>query len=137
MGRWLDRNAKWVIPVGIGVFLGLAGLGIFGFLRWFDSFIRGQPSYRMALQELRSHREANEALGSPITAEGQIQGSWQRTGPRTVATYSVPVQGSRRTGRLLVQATAFGDDWTLERVTLQLRGPPGSIVIIAPSASGK
>lgn len=129
-GRWLDRNAKWFVPLVIVAFIGLGAAGLYGFLRWFDGYMRSLPPYRMALQELRSNRDAALFLGPPVEAKGQIQGSFQINNSASNADLTIPVQGAIHKGALHVVATAVGDEWTLETVVLQVRDPQRRFVIV-------
>ncbi len=129
-GRWIERNAKWVVPLLVVGFIGAATLGVIGLMNWLDGYMRGLPPYRMALQELRSHREAAQFLGSPIQAAGRLQGNVRTTNARSSANLVVPVQGEKHSGRLMVTATAEGEDWTLHRVTLEVTKPKRSFTIV-------
>ena len=129
-GRWLERNAKWFVPLAVIVCLGVCAAGVVGFLRWFDGYTRDLPPYRMALQKLRSHREAAPFLGPPIEARGQVQGEIKVNAAKSSANLAIPVQGSRHEGKLIVVATALGEDWTLHEVRLQVSKPERNFVIV-------
>lgn len=129
-GRWLDANAKWFLPLLV---VTVIGAGFFGVLA-FDGYVRRLPPYRMAMQELRSNREANDILGPPIQPVGRMQANFTLGKVSSHANLTIPVQGTRAQGRLVVFATAAGDDWTLRTVTLNAGKPPRNLVIVSRDA---
>ena len=85
----------------------------------------------MALQELRSHKEAARFLGPPIKTEGQLVGNIEVGLDRSQVGFYFPVQGALHEGKLYVVATADkGDEWALRVVSLITSSPERGFTIV-------
>src|SRR5574341_817497 len=100
----------------------LCGVGIAAFVlaMVFGVTFRMSGSYRQALAAVQSDPAVVEALGAPIEPGwAPITGSLSCGGGECHADYTVPIHGSKKSGRLRVtsysQGATFGNDgtWTL------------------------
>ena len=118
----------------------LFGVGIAAFVlaMVFGVTFRMSGSYRQALAAVQSDPAVVEALGAPVAASwGVISGSLSCSGSACHADYTIPIHGSKKSGRLRVtsysEGVTFGNDgtWTLSAwvvvdngATLTLTTPP-------------
>ena len=94
--------------------------------------IRSSGAYQKAVEELRRHPAAGEALGEPI-AEGWLPtGSVNVTGPAGEAKLAIPVRGSKGQGTLYVEAVKRADEWKM--TLLQLQPPSGARIDLLAGA---
>ena len=135
--RRVQRN--WAIA-GVIVWLVMIAVAASSFYGvW--SAIRGSDVYRGAVERVNASQAAREALGFPIEA-GFPMGSVSVSGPSGEAQLSIPVQGSRASGTLYLQATRSMGRWQYDRIELQVEGREDRIdlnsghAVPAPSSSG-
>jgi len=107
--------------VGIIVVLAAAA-GSCGYLVFRS--IRTSGAYQKAVQELRRHPAAREALGEPIAEGMLVTGSVDVTGPAGQAKLAIPVSGPKGEGTLYVEAVKRAGEW--EMTLLQLEPPSGA-----------
>jgi hypothetical protein len=135
--RRVQRN--WAIA-GVVVWLAMIGVMVASFYG-ISSAIRNSDVYRGALERVNASQSAREALGFPIEA-GFPMGSVSVSGPSGEAQLSIPVQGSRASGTLYLQATRSMGRWQYDSIELEVEGRDARIdlnsgrVVPAPSSSG-
>ena len=94
--------------------------------------IRSSGAYQKAVEELRRHPVARDALGEPI-AEGWLPtGSVNVTGPAGEAKLAIPVRGPKGGGTLYLEAVKRADEW--EMTLLQLQPPTGARIDLLAGA---
>lgn len=110
MLKKLRRHWKWILPTVI-VLVGAVVYTVF-------SLIKGSEPYGMAMDQLRQNEAAVQLLGEPVDDGFFPTGSVNTSGPSGVAELAIPVSGSRREGKLYVQATKEMGTWTLNALVL-------------------
>jgi len=136
----LARRAVRTVGCATTALILLCGVGIAAFVlaMVFGVTFRMSGSYRQALAAAQSDPAVVEALGAPVAARwGVISGSLSCSGSACHADYTIPIHGSKKSGRLRVtsysEGVTFGNDgtWTLsawvvvdEGATLTLTTPP-------------
>lgn len=119
---WLERNLKWVLPVGclsiVVAIVAFAG----GIVLIVMAGMRSTWAYETALERVREHPAAIEALGEPIEAGRFTSGSVSVDGSSGEADLSIPLRGSRAKGRLYVTAERVRGEWRLLALELVVDG---------------
>ena len=117
--------------------LGLVGIGSIEVISRYiiPEWIRNYSScYKEAMQNLRNNAEAVNMLGEPIK-EGRISYSdkHENNANTNVTWYTVPVEGSKTSGKLRYWITydkRFSFAYRLIRVELQFNDDPNKILLI-------
>lgn len=124
---WWSRNWAWVLPMGcLGLLLSCGCLGALlaglAFKNFSDSNVVTE-----AVSRVRQSPEARELLGEPIQTGKLwgIQGSMETHNGEGSARLTIPMQGSKASGRLRVEAyKRDADTWTFTELTLDVPDQP-------------
>jgi hypothetical protein len=130
---WLSANWWWSVPLGclVAIALCISGCGAcfwsgFGYLK--QSFPVDQ-----SVELVRQHRGAAEALGEPIEARSWRGGSFTVDNDRYEM--QLPIEGSKRSGKLMVEAVFDRGAWQFQRAELELENPTETIDLLAVQES--
>lgn len=119
---WFQRNWKWALPLGCGTMVVLFLSVTVGLAFVVFASLRSSDAYAGAMERVRAHPEAIEALGAPIEAGWLVTGNISVSGPSGNAQLAIPVTGSKGTGAVYVNATKEAGVWVYERLELQVEG---------------
>lgn len=108
--------------LGVAAFAALV-LGILGFV---FSMMKNSEPYKHALTQVQNSPQAIAVLGEPIEPGWLLMGSINLSGSSGSADLSIPVEGSKASGRLNVVASKSGGEWTYSalRLTSDALGQP-------------
>lgn len=124
---FLNRNWKWVVPVGcLGLLVLIGGL-VAGFVLLIFTAIKSSDVYQEAIQTARTHPAAIAELGTPIETGWFVSGSVSVTGPSGHADVSIPLSGPKASGTLYGVADKSAGRWAFSRLELELEGRPARI----------
>lgn len=127
---WLSRNTGWVISLGClsAVFLvGLFFIGIFGAVM---AAMRTSDVYSIAMYTATSDKALLTELGAPIQAGWFVSGSIEVSGGTGVASISIPVSGSLRSGKVKAVAKKSLGRWTFSVLNAEVEGRPAAIDLL-------
>jgi hypothetical protein len=141
--RWAWRNRRWdsvarfraaqrrwaiagVLVLGVTVGLGATAfyLGLRG--------VQQSVPVRLAVEQVEATAAAAEALGAPVVP-GLPMGRIEDNGQSGSATLSIPVQGSRASGTVYLQAFKAMGRWRLGRAVLEVAGDGRRIELVPGS----
>lgn len=119
---WWKRNWKWVVPVGgclsliilLIVFIGSIFYGV-------TSALEGSQPYEYALEKINQDDAIIRVLGSPITKDGMIQGSYNSSNGSKTADMKIPIAGPNGTGFLFIEATGEDDNWSYNVIRVEIK----------------
>ncbi len=131
--NWWTRNWKWLVPAGC-----LTGVaGVVGFIALIISLVFGliksSTPYRQALARAQKDPVVISQLGTPISGGFLVSGSVNLSGGTGQANLAIPLQGSRGSGTLYVEASQSAGTWTYSTLTLQPNGVGAPISLLRPS----
>jgi len=122
---------------GAGCGLLIAGFALSGVALVFGGPFRLSGSYAQALAAAQADPQVIAALGAPVAASWwPITGSLSCGDEGCLADYNIPIHGSQRSGRILVESHSqdsfigLGGTWELDAVVFVEGGP--SIVLTPP-----
>ena len=119
---WWGRNWKWVVPTGcLGLLLSCGCLGALFFGLTYQA-LRGTGVFVEAVALAKQSPEVKQALGEPIEAGMMLQGSIQSNNDQGSASFSVPLEGPKAAGTLLVEAYKDGEQWKFTTLQVELPG---------------
>jgi hypothetical protein len=130
---WLARHWIWLVPAGC--LTGLAGVA--GFIALIVSLvfalIKATTPYKEALAKAQRDPVVIGRLGSPIEGGFLVSGSVNLSGGTGEAQLAIPLQGSRSSGTLFVQARQSAGAWTYSTLTVRPDGTGEPISLLRPS----
>jgi hypothetical protein len=120
---WWSRNWKWVLPVGCLGMLASCGCLAAVVLGVVFGAIKNTGAYTEAVAIAMSDDEVRATLGTPITT-GLPSGSVKTENNRGTASLSIPLEGSKASGTLQVDATQRGGEWSYTTLEVVVPGQP-------------
>jgi len=119
---WFARNWKWLLPVGCLV--PLLCCGTFGAVTYLgvSKVIEGSVAFKTGLDKASANPDVIAALGSPLKTGLGVTGSINETNGNGVADFSMPIEGPKGKGTLVVKGRGTGNTWTYERLEVQVGG---------------
>ncbi len=131
--NWWARNWKWLVPagcltgvVGVAGFLALVVGLVFG-------LIKSSTPYQQALAKAQKDPVVISRLGTPINGGLLVSGSVNLSGGTGQANLAIPLQGSKGSGTLYVEAHQSAGTWTYSTLTVQPDGSGEPISLLRPS----
>ncbi len=129
---WLEKNWKWVLPVGcVGTLLVVAALIVSLAVALFSMF-RSSDVYAGALEQAIRHPEVIAALGEPVEPGWMVSGSMSVTAASGEADLAIPLGGPNGKGVLYVVGEKSAGEWTFERLEVRIDGQPDRIDLLNP-----
>lgn len=124
---WIQRNAKWLIPV---LLLALAGI-VTAVFSVFVGFMKSSEPYRLALARAQASPAVIAVLGTPVDAGFLVLGNIHQTATAGQAQLEIPLRAPRGSGTLYVVAAKAGGAWQFEILIVQPTGSPQRIDLLA------
>ncbi|MCP9786539.1 cytochrome c oxidase assembly factor Coa1 family protein [Cyanobium sp. N5-Cardenillas] len=130
---WWARNWKWLVPAGC--LTGLAGVA--GFIALIVGLVFGliksTTPYQQALAKAQRDPVVISRLGTPIHGGLLVSGSVNLSGGTGQANLAIPLQGSKGSGTLYVEARQSAGTWSYSTLTVQPDGSGEPISLLRPS----
>jgi hypothetical protein len=120
--NWLEKNLRWVLPLGclgLAVVFGAAAIGVFSLIY---GALRSSDPYKNALAAANADTRVVQVLGSPITDQLFITGSFNTNGPRGRAEFALPIKGPKGTATIFAQASKSVGVWNFEVLVVEIAG---------------
>lgn len=119
---WFSRNWKWAVPLGcfstIGIFVvALIALGVFGLSKAFSG---NNNVTDQAISIINQDTKVKNILGNDIITDGMFSGNISTSNDTGEANISVPIKGSKGTGKALIIAEKEFDKWNYEKIAVQI-----------------
>lgn len=120
--NWLQRNWKWLIPVGCGSAVVLLAGFILSIVFFVFSVIRSTDVFREAVERAKAHPEVRAELGEPITEGWWVSGNVETSGPSGTADIAVPLEGSKKNGKVYAVGQKSAGRWTYQKLEVEIEG---------------
>ena len=101
---WLERNARWKIPLGCLTLLVLMGVFAAVLLTLFTATFRHSDVYKEAVNLATRNARVRDLIGEPIKPAWFISGQINTNGGAGHADLSIPISGPR--GKAVIRAVA-------------------------------
>jgi hypothetical protein len=119
---FFKRNWKWLVPVGcLTPLLCCGGGGLIAVVSVFG-VIKNSPVYTEAFAQASSNPEVTDALGAPIAAGWWVSGNFEESGGKGEANYAIPLNGTKTTGTLYVEAKKSAGTWNYQTLQVDVGG---------------
>ncbi len=131
--NWWARHWKWLVPAGC--LTGVAGLAgcIVLIVGLVFGLIKSTTPYQQALAKAQKDPVVIGRLGAPINGGLLVSGSVNLSGGAGQANLAIPLQGSKASGTLYVEARQSAGTWTYSTLTVRPDGPGEPISLLRPS----
>jgi Cytochrome oxidase complex assembly protein 1 len=130
---WLDRNARWKIPLGCLILV----VFMVGFIAFVFTIVEGSFRRSTVFQEALARAERNaevaNRVGAPLKAGWGSQGSMQVSGSSGTARMSIPVTGPRGRATIYLDARKTAGTWTFNALLVQFGGQSDCLNLLAES----
>ena len=131
---WLDRNARWKIPLGCLTLLFLVGIFVAALMTVITTSFRSSDVYKQAMAQAAANEQVRAQIGEPIKADWLISGELKVSGDTGSANLSIPISGSRGRGTIRAVASKRGGVWRFSFLQVVVEGRASRIDLL-PSAS--
>ena len=131
--NWWARHWKWVVPAGC-----LTGVvGVAGFIALIVGLVFGliksSTPYQQALAKAQRDPVVIGRLGAPIQGGMLVSGNVSLSGGTGEASLAIPLQGSRGSGTLYVEARQKAGTWSYSTLMVRPDGAGEPISLLRPS----
>jgi hypothetical protein len=127
---WLERNARWKIPLGCLTLLFVMGVSTAGVLTLVTASFRHSDVYREAMNRATHDPLVRDLIGEPIEPAWFISGQMNTTGSAGHADLSIPISGPR--GKAAIRAVADKNRvWRFTYLQVIVEGQPENIDLLS------
>lgn len=121
---WWSRNWKWAVPVGcLGVFASCMCFGVIAVFTGFTAAKKNTAAVN-AIAIATGDSEVQAVLGPPIHEGSMWQSSVSYNDGVSTAEFGIPLEGSKASGVLHIEATKHNEEWTYQRLDVEVPGQP-------------
>ena len=89
--------------------------------------LKSSDAYAAALKTAQHDPRVTAELGSPLTAGWSVSGSVNVSGAQGKANLTIPISGSRRSGKIHAVAEKAAGVWLFSTLNVTIDGVPGAI----------
>jgi hypothetical protein len=119
---WFSRNWMWVIPVGCLLPVIVCGGVITGFVFLALQGVKKIDVYQQSVGLALSNGQVMDALGAPVEPGMPSRFQYRLNGGAGSANFAIPLNGSRASGTLFVEADRVNGSWNYKLLEVELPG---------------
>ena len=117
--KWFKRNWKWAVPIGCLSFIGLFIVLLIGGAFWgISKVVNDNDVTSHAISIINHNPEVEQQLGTNIETDGIFSGNIAVSNDKGVVDISVPIKGSKGTGKALIKGKKEFDKWNYENISV-------------------
>lgn len=131
---WLERNARWKIPLGCLVLFLLLGAFVTVLIAVIMASFHNSVAYQQAVAKASENQQVRALIGEPIQPGWFISGSINVNGSTGKADLSIPISGPRGKGSIRAIARKDGV-WNFTWLQVTIEGRSEIIDLLAGPAS--
>lgn len=118
---WFSRNWKWAVPLGCLSTIGLFFVLLFGGIFFGVTKMMGSnDGKKQAISIINQDPNIKSKLGDNIETNGMFSGNISTSNDTGEMNISVPVKGSKGTGKAIIVAEKEFDKWNYEKIAVQI-----------------
>lgn len=118
---WLKRNWGWVLGGGCLLLIVIITLGIGSLIFGVSKMFTSSEPYKYAFEQALNNDKVIALLGEPIETDGIMEGNISLNNDDGEADFEVPIRGPKGEARIIVIATKDYDNWTYEKLYVQIK----------------
>jgi hypothetical protein len=119
---WLERNARWKIPLGCLTLIFLVGMFVAVLMTVITTSFRSSDVYKQAMAQAAASPQVRMQIGDPIKADWLIAGELRVNGDSGSANLSIPISDSRGRGTIRAIASKSGGAWRFHCLQVVVEG---------------
>jgi hypothetical protein len=127
---WLDRHARWKIPLGCLIVVLLLCAFVAALFTILDISFRNSVVYREALDRAGRSPEVVSRIGEPLKPGRVLQGQLNVSGSTGSANMAIPVTGPRGKATIVLNARKVGGAWVFRTLCVQFDGQSGAVNLL-------
>lgn len=127
---WLDRHARWKIPLGCLIVVFLLCTFVAVVLAIIDVSFRNSMVYQEALARAERSPEVTSRIGEPLRPGHVFQGKLNVSGSTGNANMAIPVTGPRGKATIVLDARKVGGAWVFRTLCVQFNGQSGTVNLL-------
>jgi hypothetical protein len=127
---WLDRHARWKIPLGCLIVLLLLCAFVAVIFTVLDVSFRKSVVYQEALARAGRSPEVVDRIGEPLQPGRVLQGQLNVSGSTGTAKMEIPVSGPRGKATIILDAHKVDGTWVFRTLEVQFDGQSGTVNLL-------
>jgi Cytochrome oxidase complex assembly protein 1 len=133
---WLDRHARWKIPLGCLLAIGLLVAFVAILFTVIDYSFRKSDVYREALARAERNSEVANRIGVPLRPGRVVQGQINVSGSTGTSNMEIPVTGPRGKAAIVFDARKTAGTWVFRTLYVQFEGQSGTVNLLEDASAG-
>lgn len=130
---WLDRHARWKIPLGCFIVIILLCAFVAVILTILDVSFRNSVVYQEALARAGRNPEVVSRIGEPLKPGRVLQGRINVSGSTGNANMNIPVTGPRGKATIVLDARKVDGAWVFRTLYVQFDHQSGTVNLLEGS----
>ncbi len=131
---WLERNARWKIPLGCLTLLLLLAAFVGGLMGIIAYSFHNSEVFKEAMSRASADSQVRAEIGEPLRQNGFITGQLEVSESTGKANLSIPISGPRGKGAIHAVATKDAGVWRFSELQVSVRGHSGAIDLLSGQA---
>lgn len=131
---WLERNARWKIPLGCLMLFLLVGTFVTVLIAVIMASFHNSVAYQQALAKASENQQVRNLIGEPIQPGWFSSGTINVNGSTGNADLSIPISGPRGKGTIRAVAKKNGV-WNFTWLQVTIEGRPQPVDLLAGQGS--
>ena len=127
---WLDRHARWKVPLGCLIVISLLCAFIAVLFTVLDVSFRNSIVYQQALARAGRSPEVVSRIGEPLKPGRVLQGQINVSGSTGSANMNIPITGSRGKATVILDARKVDGAWVFRTLYVQFDSPSGTVNLL-------
>ena len=127
---WLDRHARWKIPLGCLIVILLFCAFVAVIFTVLDVSFRNSIVYQEALARAGRSPEVASRIGEPLQPGRVLQGQLNVSGSTGSAKMAIPITGPRGKATILLDARKVDGGWVFRTLDVQFEGHLDSVSLL-------
>jgi hypothetical protein len=133
---WLDRHARWKIPLGGLIIVLLLCAFVAVIFNVVNASFRHSTVYQQALVRAGQSPEVARLVGEPLEPGRVLQGQLNVSGSTGSANMRIPITGPHGKATIVLDARKVGGTWAFRTLEVQFEGRSDvvNLLEVAPAA---
>ncbi len=134
---WLDRHARWKIPLGCLIVILLICAFVAVLFTVLDVSFRKSIVYQEALDRAGRSPEVISRIGEPLRPGRVLQGRINVSGSTGTAEMNIPITGPRGKATIVLDARKVHGAWVFRTLYVGFDAQPGTVNLLDSAPAGK
>jgi hypothetical protein len=128
---WLERHARWKIPIGCLIVVVLLGGFVAAVFTVVSTSFRRSYVFQEAIARAERNPQVADRIGTPLRPGWVPQGRIEVSGSSGSAQMEIPVTGPHGKATISLEARKVAGTWRFSTLQVQLEGQSDSVNLLA------